>query len=48
VLERATLAARARVARVVAPGQAVTMDFRPDRLTIRVNGRNRIVDLTCG
>ncbi len=48
VLERATLAAGARIARVVSPGEAVTMEFRPDRLTIRVNGRNRIVDLACG
>jgi hypothetical protein len=48
VLERATLAARARVARVVEPGEMVTMEFRPDRLTIRVDRRSRIVDLTCG
>jgi hypothetical protein len=48
VLERATLASRARVARVVAPGEMVTADFRPDRLTVRVNRRNVIVDLTCG
>lgn len=48
VLERATLASGARVARVVSPGEAVTMEFRPDRLTIRVDGRNRILDLACG
>lgn len=48
VLERATLASGARMARVVSPGQAVTMDFRPDRLTVRVDGRNRIIHLACG
>lgn len=39
---------RARTVRVVGPGEAVTFDYRPDRLTIEVNRRNRIVDLSCG
>jgi hypothetical protein len=47
-VQRATLASGARVARVISPGEAVTMEFSPDRLTIRVNRRNRIVNLTCG
>jgi hypothetical protein len=47
-VQRALSAAGARIARVVRPGQAVTMEFSPERLTIRVNQRNRIVNLTCG
>lgn len=38
----------ARTVRVVKPGQPVTMDFRPDRLTVEVDGRNRIVSARCG
>jgi uncharacterized protein YraI len=48
VVDRAADAARARIVRVVRPGEAVTFDFRPDRLTIQVDRRNRIVDLSCG
>jgi hypothetical protein len=33
---------------VVHPGEAITMEFAPDRLTIRVNQQNRVVNLTCG
>ena len=47
-VQRATSAAAASISRVVHPGEAVTMEFNPDRLTIRVNQRNRIVNLTCG
>ena len=48
VLERATIDSGARSARVIEPGEVVTMEFSPDRLTILVNGRNRITDLRCG
>jgi hypothetical protein len=48
VLERATLDSGARTARVIEPGEVVTMEFSPDRLTIDVDGRNRIVDVRCG
>jgi uncharacterized protein YraI len=48
VVDRAASDARARIVRVVRPGEAVTFDYRPDRLTIQVNRRNRIVDLSCG
>jgi hypothetical protein len=48
VLERATLDSGARTARVVEPGEVVTMEFSPDRLTIEVDGRNRIINLRCG
>jgi uncharacterized protein YraI len=47
-VEAAAEAARARIVRVVRPGEAVTFDYRPDRLTIEVDRRNRIVDLSCG
>ncbi|WHU03938.1 I78 family peptidase inhibitor [Sphingomonas sp. NIBR02145] len=33
--------------RVVRPGEAVTMDFRRDRLTVDVNQRGRISGLRC-
>ena len=47
-IERATLDAGARTARVIQPGQAVTQDFSPDRLNIHVDERERIVELRCG
>ncbi|EKV26875.1 hypothetical protein C882_2099 [Caenispirillum salinarum AK4] len=34
--------------RVVMPGMAVTMDFRPDRLTITTTRDGIITKLTCG
>jgi uncharacterized protein YraI len=48
VIDRVADAARARTVRVVRSGDAVTFDYRPDRLTIEVDRRNRIVDLSCG
>ena len=34
--------------RWIAPGMAVTMDFREDRLNIRLDGRNMVTAITCG
>lgn len=34
--------------RVIAPGQAVTMDYRPDRLNIEVDDQRVILKLRCG
>ena len=34
--------------RVIKPGQAVTMDFRADRLNVEVDDGNAIVRITCG
>ncbi|WP_424942471.1 I78 family peptidase inhibitor [Aliiroseovarius crassostreae] len=34
-------------ARVVRPDQAVTMDYRADRLTVTLDDRDRIIGLTC-
>jgi len=38
----------ARIARVIRPGQMVTMDFREDRVDIRVGPDNRILNIGCG
>lgn len=44
------LRARSRSAtvRVVRPGEAVTMDYRQDRLTVDIDQRGRIRSLRCG
>lgn len=34
--------------RLVRPGEAVTMDFSPHRLTVEANEADRIVRLACG
>ncbi len=34
--------------RVIQPGQPVTMDFRADRLNFRLDGRDVIVEVSCG
>lgn len=38
----------ARVLRWVAVGQMVTMDFRGDRLTVRLTAANRVESASCG
>lgn len=38
----------ARTVRVVRPGEMVTMDVRPDRVTITVDAQQRIARITCG
>ena len=38
----------AHLVRVIRPGQAVTMDYRLERLNVHVNARKRITRLTCG
>lgn len=37
-----------RNARVIKPGQAVTMDYREDRVNINVDAKNVIVSVKCG
>ena len=44
-LERVLLMGKVRVIR---PGQAVTMDFMPDRINFRVGEDGRIAAITCG
>jgi hypothetical protein len=49
-----TLAQRARdmtgaaVVRTVRPGEAVTMDYREDRLTLELDAAGRVVSARCG
>ena len=45
---RAPQLTRARTIRWIQPGQAVTMDYRQDRLNISLDARNRVEKLTCG
>lgn len=41
-------ASGARTIRWVRPGTMVTMDFREDRLTVRLDDRNRVIRASCG
>jgi hypothetical protein len=34
--------------RWIQPGQAVTMDYRPDRINIELDAKNRVVRIACG
>lgn len=38
----------ARQVRWIRPGDAVTMDFRPDRLNIRLDASGRVESFACG
>lgn len=38
----------ARVIRWVAPGMMVTMDFRPDRLTVNYDAQGLVTTINCG
>ena len=48
VVERARKDAGARMARVLKPGQMVTMEYAEGRLNIDVDARNVIINLRCG
>ncbi|MGN6111562.1 MAG: I78 family peptidase inhibitor [Luteimonas sp.] len=37
-----------RTARVVRPGQAVTMDYRGDRVNVMLDEHDRVREVTCG
>jgi hypothetical protein len=37
-----------RTARVVRPGQAVTMDYRGDRVNVMLDEHDRVKEVTCG
>jgi hypothetical protein len=41
-------ASGAKTVRVVRPGEMVTMDFRPDRVTVTVDGHRTITRIVCG
>ncbi len=44
----AVAASGAKTARVIEPDTMVTMDFRGDRLNIRVDDAGKIIAITCG
>jgi len=46
--EQARVASGARAMRLIRPGQAVTMDYRPDRLNVELDASDSIVKLSCG
>jgi len=48
VVEQVRIDTRSDSVRVIHPGQAVTMDYRGDRVNIKVNERNAIVGVSCG
>lgn len=41
-------ASGAKTLRWVQPGMAVTMDFRPDRVTVELDAKQQVVRATCG
>lgn len=48
VVAEATKASGAKSVRVIAPDTMVTMEFRGDRLNIRVDGTGKIIAIDCG
>lgn len=48
VVERARIDAGAQMARVLKPGQMVTMEYREGRLNIDVDDAGIIINLRCG
>ena len=46
--ERIRIDTHSQVARVIRPGQAVTMDYSAARVNVHVNERNAITGVTCG
>ena len=48
VVEQARKAASAGIARVLKPGQVVTMEYRGDRLDVDVDDANVVTGVRCG
>ena len=48
VVDEVRAATQSSQVRVIAPGQAVTMDYSPVRVNIHVTDRNAITSITCG
>ena len=48
VVEQARRAAQADVARVLHPGDVITMEYRTGRLNLEVDERNVIIHVRCG
>lgn len=47
-VKAAVTASGSKTVRVIKPDMMVTMDFRGDRLNIRVDGAGKIIAVTCG
>ncbi len=47
-VEKIVAESGSRNARVIKPGQMVTMDYREDRVNVRVDDENRILSIRCG
>lgn len=48
VVEQARSDAGAKTARVLKPGQVVTMEYRGDRLNLYVDAKDAVTSATCG
>ncbi|TKR30206.1 hypothetical protein FCE95_08675 [Luteimonas gilva] len=48
LVDKAVADSHSSNARVIKPGQAVTMDYRQDRLNIEVDAANNVVAVRCG
>ena len=48
VVERIRVDTHSESARVIRPGEAVTLDFRHDRVNVKLNERDAIVGISCG
>ncbi|WP_409456784.1 I78 family peptidase inhibitor [Pulveribacter sp.] len=48
VVEEARVRAGARMARVLGPGQATTMEFNGERLNLQVDGAGKVMAARCG
>lgn len=46
--DQARAASGAKAMRLIRPGQAVTMDYRPDRLNVELDASDSIVRIACG
>jgi hypothetical protein len=48
VVEQVRVDTHSRTARVLHPGQVITMEFSAERVNVKVNERNAIIGITCG
>lgn len=48
VMKQAWQESGSGLVRPIAPGQALTRDFRPDRLNVSINASNVITQVNCG
>ncbi|MFS8063938.1 MAG: I78 family peptidase inhibitor [Luteimonas sp.] len=48
IIERVRIDTHSRIARVLRPGQVVTMEFSAERVNLNVNEREAITGITCG